>query len=44
MDKLGIPLSLFEFYFHDALVTQIVEFRKLHGKREKGDCSFDFSN
>ena len=43
MDQLGTPLSLFEIYFDDALVTQnrIVEFSKLYGQQEKGDCSFD---
>ena len=40
MDELGTPLSLFESYFHDALVTQIVKYTKLYGQWEKGDCSF----
>ena len=43
-DELGTPLSLFEIYFDDALVTQLVKFTKLYGQREKGDCSFDLSN
>ena len=44
MDKLGTSFGLFEIYFDDALVMQIVQFTKLYGQREKGDCSFDLSN
>ena len=44
MDEPGTPLSLrlLEIYFDDALVSQIVEFTKLYGQREKRDCSFDY--
>ena len=44
MDELGTPLSLFEIYFDDALVKNIVECTKRYGQQEKGDCSFDLSN
>ena len=44
MDELGTSLSLFKIYFDDVLVTQTVEFTKLFGHREKGDCKFDLPN